>query len=217
MRNFAFMKHRIITLIFSILSSLSSFAEHDGKPWDADSFHGTDIGPLFLGIIIFGIVFYVIPKLASASKKPNDKNKGAKKSGTNSTSVNPQLTICPTCNGKGIIHVQRYICPYCGGYGHKLTEEDKSIVRNALGEPISIPQQIIDIPQDILENQEYDILSLLYHLPNPFVIRSTDKDRLIETPKCNHCKGVGSVDTKLCTCFFDEQGNYTGHRGYIYR
>lgn len=208
---------RLILTIISILIAISSFAEYDGKPWDYDEYKGISIGPLFLGIIIVGIIFYIIPKLASHKKKNNIENKLVNNILTHTIIDNSNLILCPKCKGKGIIPVERYICPYCEGYGHNLSNADKVIVQNALEGSIFIPKQIIGIPQEELDENEYDILDLLYHLPNPFVLRPTEVYRLSRTPKCSHCKGVGSVDTKLCTCFFDEQGQYTGHCGYIYK
>ncbi len=184
-------------------------AEYDGKPWDSDDYSGSSIGFILFGALIIFLVFYLIPSLVSKKRGVSRQNKSTPRTAVHSGG----LTICPRCNGAGYLRVERFICPSCSGLGREFDDHFRSKLLSKLKESDILPDFIKNVSQEGLDG--YSPLSVFDHMPLSFSLSKDEHLALHRAVVCPHCKGIGSLDTKLCTCFFDENGNYTRHAGYV--
>ena len=209
------MKHLYTIILFVAVSivNMETYASYDGKPWDDSEYHSTPIGPVILGLIIISVVFFLIPKIATKKRKDYKATKKGTVKSQISTMRNPMLTKCPKCNGTGILKVPRYKCPFCNGIGKIVEEPLKAKILANLKDKDIIPNYIRNASQETLEG--FNPINKFNHFPFVFTLTRDESLELYKCKICNHCKGIGSVDDKLCSCFYDENGTVSSHVGYI--
>lgn len=206
MRKFAAMKRWILTLVSIIFVSLSSFAEYDGKPWDDDSYKGISFGPVLTGIIIIGIIFYVIPKLASSNKKKVLKK--SEKHSSETLRVQSNLIKCPKCHSEYVKYVPEHICPKCMGTKKQLTKEEYEEYVNLCNEDANALRE-----NHQRNNYTDPMMRSIASLLDPTPLKAPDF--LSRFPDCSWCNGEGKSRIEVCECYYKKNGEISEHPGYL--
>lgn len=200
------MERRVLTVLMIIFSSLSSFAEFDGRPWDDDSYKGISFGPMLIGIIIIGIIFYVIPKLAS-SKRKQLSNKSYKHC-SDTLRVQSNLTPCPKCHGKYVKYVAEHICPKCIGTKKQLTKEEYE-------EYVILCQEDANALRAKHQRNNYTdpLMRSVASMLDPTPLKAPIF--LSRFPDCSWCGGEGKSNIEVCECYYKKNGEISDLPGYI--